>query len=61
MYTSPDRHNGQATYTFADGHARAHTLTETLNPTDWKWGLKMYSSPDKFKVWTSTAMTTAVQ
>ncbi len=61
MYTSPDRHSGSANYCFCDGHAAAETLASTLNPLDWKWGMKMYAAPDKFVVISTPNSTTPVQ
>lgn len=50
-YTSPDRHGGQANYTYADGHATAKKLVDTMNPADWQWGLKMYSNAERPEVY----------
>ena len=42
-YVAVDRHNGKANYTFADGHAAAHSLQETLDPNNFLWGRRLYS------------------
>ncbi|MHB9140191.1 MAG: prepilin-type N-terminal cleavage/methylation domain-containing protein [Victivallaceae bacterium] len=39
-----DRHNDRANYMFADGHCGPKTLTETLDPKNFLWGLKGYSA-----------------
>jgi prepilin-type N-terminal cleavage/methylation domain-containing protein/prepilin-type processing-associated H-X9-DG protein len=43
VYSAWDRHQGRQNYVFADGHAAPATLAETLDPSDFKWGLKAYS------------------
>jgi len=43
-YVGYNRHNGRANYAFADGHAEAKTIEETLNPTNFLWGKKVYCS-----------------
>ncbi len=42
-YVAYDRHNGKANYAFADGHAAAHTLQETLDSSNYLWGKRLYS------------------
>jgi prepilin-type N-terminal cleavage/methylation domain-containing protein/prepilin-type processing-associated H-X9-DG protein len=49
-YVSPDRHGAGSNYTFADGHGENRTLERTLDPTDFAWGLKMYSQRNKPRV-----------
>ena len=49
-YVGADRHSGQANYTFADGHAALKKVEDTLNPTDWQWGLRMYSNAERPQV-----------
>jgi len=44
VYTAYDRHNGKSNYTFADGHAAALTLQETLDPDNYLWGKRVYSA-----------------
>lgn len=44
-YVAWDRHRDKPNYVFADGHAEAKTLDETLNPTNFLWGKKVYSDP----------------
>ncbi len=60
VYLSPGRHAGTANYCYCDGHAEADTLQTTLNPTDWRWGLKMYSIPEKYLVYQSGSTTNLV-
>ncbi|MDD5597419.1 MAG: type II secretion system protein [Victivallaceae bacterium] len=43
VYTAWDRHQNRQNYVFADGHAAAKTLAETLDPNDFLWGKKGYS------------------
>jgi prepilin-type processing-associated H-X9-DG protein len=42
-YISPDRHNGGANYTFADGHAKWERFGATL--TGHMWGSRYYDLP----------------
>ena len=42
-YVQWDRHNDRANYMMADGHSEALTLAETLDPNNFKWGLRGYS------------------
>lgn len=42
-YINPEQHNGASNYTFADGHGAVHTIEQTLNQDDWKWGRKVWS------------------
>ncbi|MDD5597982.1 MAG: prepilin-type N-terminal cleavage/methylation domain-containing protein [Victivallaceae bacterium] len=43
VYSAWDRHQSRQNYIFADGHAAGKTLAETLNPSDFLWGIKAYS------------------
>jgi prepilin-type N-terminal cleavage/methylation domain-containing protein/prepilin-type processing-associated H-X9-DG protein len=43
-YTQPDRHNGGANYTYADGHAKFQSLEATLNPDKFQWGKRAYTA-----------------
>ncbi|HCD32252.1 MAG TPA: hypothetical protein DER01_07575, partial [Phycisphaerales bacterium] len=47
QYIHPNRHRLNSNYTFADGHAEGLTLTQTLDETDFKWGLRVYSAINK--------------
>jgi prepilin-type N-terminal cleavage/methylation domain-containing protein/prepilin-type processing-associated H-X9-DG protein len=42
-YLQPDRHSGGSNYMFSDGHAKFHKFAQTIKPTDYMWGLNMYS------------------
>ena len=42
-YVQWDRHNDRANYMMADGHSEALTVAETLDPNNYKWGLRGYS------------------
>ena len=44
-YINPAMHNGGSNYTFADGHAKWYTLSQTLDPNNFKWGKLAYSCP----------------
>jgi len=43
-YVGYNRHNGKANYAFADGHAEAKTIEQTLDPKNFLWGKKVYCS-----------------
>ncbi len=42
-YVGYNRHNGRSNYGFLDGHAESLSLEETLNPSNFRWGKKLYS------------------
>jgi prepilin-type N-terminal cleavage/methylation domain-containing protein/prepilin-type processing-associated H-X9-DG protein len=44
VYIAPERHNGGANYTFADGHSKYTKLQATLNPDNFMWGKQLYSA-----------------
>jgi prepilin-type N-terminal cleavage/methylation domain-containing protein/prepilin-type processing-associated H-X9-DG protein len=46
-YIGYDRHNDRANYGFADGHAEALTIEQTLDPVKFMWGKKIYSQPNE--------------
>jgi prepilin-type N-terminal cleavage/methylation domain-containing protein/prepilin-type processing-associated H-X9-DG protein len=43
VYSEWDRHANRQNYVFADGHAAAKSLAETLDTKDFLWGKKAYS------------------
>jgi prepilin-type N-terminal cleavage/methylation domain-containing protein/prepilin-type processing-associated H-X9-DG protein len=46
-YLSPDTHLGYSNYLFVDGHAEKQLFNDTLDPSNYMWGRKMYSCIDK--------------
>jgi prepilin-type processing-associated H-X9-DG protein len=42
-FTTVDRHNGSANYTFSDGHAGSLKYDTVYDNNNWKWGDKVYS------------------
>jgi prepilin-type N-terminal cleavage/methylation domain-containing protein/prepilin-type processing-associated H-X9-DG protein len=46
-YINPNAHANGSNYVFADGHAGAYSLADTLNPSNYLWGDKVYSCIDK--------------
>ncbi len=43
-YVGARRHSGGANYAFADGHAKWHKPNQTLDPTNFMWGDRVYGS-----------------
>jgi prepilin-type N-terminal cleavage/methylation domain-containing protein/prepilin-type processing-associated H-X9-DG protein len=46
-YVEPNMHKTGSNYAFADGHAAAFGLADTLDPAGYMWGVKVYSCADK--------------
>lgn len=46
-YVEPNMHKTGSNYTFADGHAAKFGLEDTLDPSNYMWGDKVYSCADK--------------
>ncbi len=61
QYIQPDRHGRTSNYTFTDGHGSAKTLEQTVDETDFLWGLHVYSAIDKPQVMKSSDTSTPVQ
>jgi prepilin-type N-terminal cleavage/methylation domain-containing protein/prepilin-type processing-associated H-X9-DG protein len=61
QYISPNRHRLNSNYTMADGHSEGMTLKQTLDPDDFKWGLRMYTAISMPKVLVNASTTEYVK
>jgi prepilin-type N-terminal cleavage/methylation domain-containing protein/prepilin-type processing-associated H-X9-DG protein len=59
VYTKDPALSGKdgANFAMVDGSAKNMKLSETLDPNDWKWGLKMYTQANKIEIKTSDGTT----
>ena len=54
-YVGARQHSDGANYSFADGHAKWHKPNQTLDPTNFMWGDRVYGSRDQQRVCAPTA------
>jgi prepilin-type N-terminal cleavage/methylation domain-containing protein/prepilin-type processing-associated H-X9-DG protein len=54
-YVGAKRHSGGSNFTFADGHAKWHKLNQTIDPSNFMWGSRMYGTTAKQRVCLPTA------